>query len=89
MVSGPMHWASNIGYAVVFAISAFWYGGLAVVIVLIAWNAGGEWWLRRFRGKGHYAHDYLQSRRKPFLKQQLEAMEARGEFMWRPRSRRD
>lgn len=83
-----MHWTSIIEVGA-YGVAVVWYAGLAVIIVLVTWNLVREWWLRRFKGKGHYAHDYLQSRRKPFLKQQLEAMEARGEFMWRPRSRRD
>lgn len=83
-----MDWTSIVG-AGAYAVAALWYVGLAVIIVLVTWNLVREWWLRRFGGKGHYAEAFLRDGHKPFLKRQLEAMEARGEFMWRPRSRRD
>ncbi len=83
-----MDWVSVIGFGI-FLAGMVWYAFLAVVIVLVIWNTVGEWVRRRFRGKGHYASDYLAAGWKPYLKRRLDEMEARGEFMWRPRSRRN
>lgn len=83
-----MNWTSTL-CIVAYVAAGLWAFALTVIVTLVTWNLVREWWLRRFKGKGHYAGAYLQAQHKPFLKRQLEAMEARGEFMWRPRSQRD